>query len=1415
MLTTLKGPKVWTMSTGVYHGFELAKMKWPNTNEYTKYHGHGLIAYLRHMLIDDMLPEFANDIMQIHDILRLKFEQTLTVCSTTSKPWMWGSGSVEQAYQGLRPLLAAQGVPEESLETRTRAAIRAIGAGPILTALQAKVPWKQLKVLGNQVRFQFVLPSELEKKVAAKPNNEGTNRPKGARKSKKTFDPPKPIDIDPAKVTIVPGTFESQGQVLAQINMHQVGPLAEGIILTKALEAEPYLRSGKPVSKGPLGLLLIHGPEEKWVTSLPQTPVTVACQCILNNEPLLIDATLIQLGSATVSKRVHPVQVPLDTLDVATIKLMVYRDEVTEDWASVSAAPVKYIVQQLPLLHLCTQEDCGCNAWHNQEKVQTDRAIVDLWRRQFLRAGFKPDTPSDAIMFTACVRIPVCLVDRLLACSGVGGVYTEPRTQDAKTVDPAYVIVWLPKLDRAELAHQRQLNPSAIGLARVGDRRGLRTLASSAPALHESLRPGSTYLPNGPRLNWLVGPVPFGTDRNGLTKALKSLPWEVKVLQPTQTLAGKGTLWAVQSISEPPATIIPMSHGDAVITRQRGSDDEPKTAISKPIATSETLALCGKPKPDPQTLKSTNADPLTTQDPWGSWTGSSKIPVQRTPDVNASLLQMENKIQEAVLAKLPTPAKTNDDLPARLQTLESQVQGLMSRQQTLEQNVQESSAKHSSELQQLQHHLQGQVEHQQQSMAAMFEAQMTQIRGLLSKRPRPDADADDMNLWRFGRTDGFFQALLGMIVLTLVVAWVCQSLPIACFRFGCCCAILISSFAWGRPSGRVMFLPSRPWMPFGVSTLAKSVILLLCVRFGEATNPGPGADSPAHTFSIGACNPSGLPNKAMVVQEHLNDVDLWLVSETHLSEMAMRRFRQSLKCAGSDFKYCVGGYPVAHRHHSRLAGQWNGVAALCKFPTRAIPHAWSQFVHRSSRVQVTTSLINHLWITSGIIYGETTGPTHPNHVHHNEMLVRAVASQVAFHCTGPRVVAGDWNIEDGEIPSFQMLRDAGFEEVQNVAHTRWGRPFQNTCKMSSRKDFLFLSPELLALLENVTIRTDVWADHVTLEATFRGHIHSVPRYHWKRPAACPWPKDFHARDIQWPTQHDSLEEQYHATWKAVEGAASSQSSTPLPPSTLGRGRPVRIKKSVGVIHAPLPAGRAGDVAPQFHGLSLQHARWFRQLRKLQEFSRLAKSPRANELTDRIRNAWGSICRSPGFQPDFATWWLTCAFKVQLAPVALPTCPPDAAVAGAIYASFTLAVRDLETKLKSQCGGYARLRRALQPNLVFQDIRPMGSEGVTLLVKPLQAIVTEVDYDNLQVTLDRLCQWDENKPVLAEGTSCQVVHVEDEFLWLSAVAHLRPGMKLTQIRLKGHVDESCVRNSLLPGVLAGIATVTCPAHSGIK
>ena len=431
-----------------------------------------------------------------------------------------------------------------------------------------------------------------------------------------------------------------------------------------------------------------------------------------------------------------------------------------------------------------------------------------------------------------------------------------------------------------------------------------------------------------------------------------------------------------------------------------------------------------------------------------------------------------------------------------------------------------------------------------------------------------------------------------------------------------------------------------------------------------------------------------------------------------------------------------------------------------------------------------------MWVTCGTVYGETIGPTHPNHLNHNEMLVRAVASQICFHSTGLRVIAGDWNIEDGDIPSFQMIRDAGFEDLQTLANQRCGQSIELTCKLSTRKDFVFISPELQALLRRVVVLQDVWADHAVLAGHFEGNIHSVPRYQWSRPHACSWPEAMSVDDVDWPDPTIEPSASYHAFWQKVENAARTSSPQPIPSNQLGRGRPVHLRTKVGKPHAPLSGGRPGDVAPLFHGISVLHSQWFRQLRRLQAFMRLARSVRIDNLTERAANAWGSIGRAKGFNPNFATWWKTCKFRVHLAPAILPLSPPDASTAAAIYDSFHMAVRDLEKQLRKQCSSYARLRRATCPNTVFQDIRRSSADSVNLLIRPLKAAVVVVGDEFGALTVDSDCPWDPSRPVLCNGAEFQLIHQENQFLFLDSVDGISIGDSLTQMRMTGHIDDLC-------------------------
>ena len=166
-------------------------------------------------------------------------------------------------------------------------------------------------------------------------------------------------------------------------------------------------------------------------------------------------------------------QVAVDAVEVATIKFTVYRDEIDGSWESFLAGPLgplRYIVAKTPLLRLCRTPHCNCPHWHNSEEVSAREAILDVWRRQFLQNNFHPEAAASATVYTVCVRVPEVLLSSLLNQSGCAGIYNESRTLDARA-----------------------------GLARAGERVGIRVPSNQAAAVHKTLKPESIYLPAGPK----------------------------------------------------------------------------------------------------------------------------------------------------------------------------------------------------------------------------------------------------------------------------------------------------------------------------------------------------------------------------------------------------------------------------------------------------------------------------------------------------------------------------------------------------------------------------------------------------------------------------------------------------------------------------------------------------------------------------------------------------------------------------------------------------------------------------------------------------------------------------------------------------------------------------------------------------
>ena len=704
--------------------------------------GAASIAYLDHRVLGTQLPEVKSGLECLHQYYRHAFISALEGQAKVTVPWLWGAGvdsSFEKAVSKLTPLLVEHGVPSDHVHSRAIKAVKAIGASDVLKAVEGNNPWKTVKALGTNVRFQFILPDELQAQIARRAGKEAVGKP--VKKGKNpSYEKDDPVTLDPTKLTIPQGSFVGGGKEVAQIPISLLGPLSEGIVIATWQQAEPYLRTSQQVAQGPLAMLVLHGPVGGCQTSLVTRKVTVPARCSVNNEPLLLEALLVQLGGVVVSRAVSQTPVPIDTVKVATLKMVVYKDECSQQWDEVTAAPLRYIISNIPLLKLCKQPDCTCPHWHNQEKVETTESIVDVWRRQFLRAGYKPEPIASSSIFSVCIRVPECLAERLLASSGSAGIYVEPRSLDSKSVSTDYEVVWVPKAGKSELCHLRQVNPAVIGLARVNERYGLRVRAAQAASLHKAIRPDAVYLSHGTRQNYVVGPIPYGTDRKALSKALSQSSWEAKPLQPVTALTGeRGVMWSVVAITDPPTNIISMSHGDVVITKAK--EVAPESSVSlKPVAAPATINLCGSG------TRVCKDDPWLKADPWGQYVPVSAPSSHQTGIAAAaeSIHQLESKIESAVLAKLPQcVAMDQDDVNDRVQELESRFNQLAHRQQQLETVVNEQGAQQSAQLGQMQtqlnaqgQQLAGHMETQQHQIQSMFEAQMAQIRGLLSKRPR-------------------------------------------------------------------------------------------------------------------------------------------------------------------------------------------------------------------------------------------------------------------------------------------------------------------------------------------------------------------------------------------------------------------------------------------------------------------------------------------------------------------------------------------------------------------------------------------------------------------------------------------------------------------------------------------------------
>ena len=556
-------------------------------------------------------------------------------------------------------------------------------------------------------------------------------------------------------------------------------------------------------------------------------------------------------------------------------------------------------------------------------------------------------------------------------------------------------------------------------------------------------------------------------------------------------------------------------------------------------------------------------------------------------------------------------------------------------------------------------------------------------------------------------------------------------------------------------------------------------------RVGEAKTPGPHDPAAETAWSLGVCNPSVLLGKGTLLSSLGSDIVA--VSETHLTSVSRSMLQASLKTT-SQYKHVVSGAPLPPRTSAGHAGTYSGVAVVSKVPTRALGSDWPPDMYETGRVQVAGSFVNHMWVTGGVLYGYPQGKTHPKALERTNALLEHLVDHMVFHATGPRFLCGDWNFEGHQLPPTDRLSACGWKEVQHLEFLRHGVKPRMTCKQATQKDFLWISPELVACYLGLRIDDETFPDHACLLASFALDRGFSRRFLWPLPAAVPWnlvdsqdhPVDFSVGD---PTQ------QYSHLWDVREREAAAQ----LPnwtSSMAGRGQRLEPLVKSGW-PTPPKLGRSRDFQPTFFGYDVQHGRWLKQLRRLHNFANWARAYQENPSPKTLGHGlalWNCILRAPGFSPSFQAWWSGRHFVGLGDPGWVPSFLPDPVLASCLCEVFSCEVRYLESQLIQNRKGHKKWKHEHDPNAIFKDTKRPPPEAVTSLLECARSTVVEVDSADVAIDLEPACNFDDTKPVQVGGPAVSIIHATESRLYLESVSGIEVGQKVCQTTALGSLSD---------------------------
>jgi len=454
---------------------------------------------------------------------------------------------------------------------------------------------------------------------------------------------------------------------------------------------------------------------------------------------------------------------------------------------------------------------------------------------------------------------------------------------------------------------------------------------------------------------------------------------------------------------------------------------------------------------------------------------------------------------------------------------------------------------------------------------------------------------------------------------------------------------------------------------------------------------------------------------------------------------------------------------------------------VSRHPARALPHGFTPEVFDSARVQVAGVALAGTWVTLGVMYGFPCNAHHKQAKFQTESLLAELVERVGLQTVGPRAIGGDFNYGPEELEQVERLKGLGFREVQDLRAWRHGCSVEPTGRGTRRLDQLWLSPELQHACKMTRVEFDHWADHAAVSVSFSLDALSSVVHVWRVPQPFPWPAEWTC-NVQVDFQ-SGMTESYAQFWNQVETQAkgwSQHQGVSVTRRQCGRASVLETTATRQFL-APVKKGREGDIQPHYLGTSLQHARFFRQLRRLQSLCRiLAKGDLTWSGRFNRDDTWRAIRTAVGFPGGFGMWWTANGLQPAFTGP-LPLLCPELDFAQGLFTGFQTFVRQYEQHLISQRYQFAKSRREKNLAHVFRDCKDDPLPQADTLFDRLEIGIEEVRSDDQSLVLPRPVSLLPDVPVVVGGVVVDVAAHSEDQIWVASVEGIHPGATLSQER----------------------------------